>query len=145
MKKRIVNFKDMEERENYLLILEESFEMTGLDDRSTLVSEIAGYIKKDDVVELKKEFIKKDIFDRNKKTYKSLGFYEFDVLNEEEEIKYREQVDSVEGKNYIYQKSKKGEFYEVESFIEENPEYLEDLIFFETLEYLEPNIVSYKK
>lgn len=73
-------------------------------------------------------------------------FYEFDVLNEEEEkIKYREQVDSVEGKNYIYQKSKKGEFYEVESFIEENPEYLEDLIFFETLEYLEPNIVSYKK
>lgn len=125
----------------YVVVFKESFEMTGLDDCSTLVSDLLGYIKKDEIEKLKKEFIKKDFFDRNKKIYYALSFNEFDVLDEdEEEIEYRDQIDGVVGKNFIYQKTKKGQFYEVESYIEENPEYLDDNNFFESLEYLEPKI-----
>ena len=130
----------------YVVVFKESFEMTGLDDCSTLVSDLLGYIKKDEIEKLKKEFIKKDFFDRNKKIYYALSFNEFDVLDEdEEEIEYRDQIDGVVGKNFIYQKAKKGQFYEVESYIEENPEYLEDNNFFESLEYLEPKIKNFKK
>lgn len=129
----------------YVIVFEEEFEMTSLDDRSTLVSNVLGYIKKEEIEMLKKEFIKDDFFDRNKKTYYALNFNEFDVLDEdEEEIEYRDCVDGVIGKNFIYQKAKKGQFYEVESYIEENPEYLDDNNFFEALEYLEPRIKNFK-
>lgn len=129
----------------YVIVFEEEFEMTSLDDRSTLVSNVLGYIKKEEIEMLKKEFIKDDFFDRNKKTYYALNFNEFDVLDEdEEEIEYRDGIDGVIGKNFIYQKAKKGQFYEVESYIEENPEYLDDNNFFEALEYLEPRIKNFK-
>jgi hypothetical protein len=129
----------------YVIVFEEEFEMTSLDDRSTLVSNVLGYIKKEEIEMLKKEFIKDDFFDRNKKTYYALNFNEFDVLDEdEEEIEYRDCADGVIGKNFIYQKAKKGQFYEVESYIEENPEYLDDNNFFEALEYLEPRIKNFK-
>ena len=129
----------------YVIVFEEEFEMTSLDDRSTLVSNVLGYIKKEEIEMLKKEFIKDDFFDRNKKKYYALNFNEFDVLDEdEEEIEYRDGVDGVIGKNFIYQKAKKGQFYEVESYIEENPEYLDDNNFFEALEYLEPRIKNFK-
>ena len=129
----------------YVIVFEEEFEMTSLDDRSTLVSNVLGYIKKEEIEMLKKEFIKDDFFDRNKKTYYALNFNEFDVLDEdEEEIEYRDCLDGVIGKNFIYQKAKKGQFYEVESYIEENPEYLDDNNFFEALEYLEPRIKNFK-
>jgi len=129
----------------YVIVFEEEFEMTSLDERSTLVSNVLGYIKKEEIEMLKKEFIKDDFFDRNKKTYYALSFNKFDVLDEdEEEIEYRDVVDKVIGKNFIYQKAKKGQFYEVESYIEENREYLDDDNFFEALEYLEPRIKNFK-
>jgi hypothetical protein len=143
-----ISLEEMNSLENkfsleYVQMYNETYRMTSLDDRDTLVSDMNGYVKIEEINQLKEEFISNDIFEEKKKEFRHICFCKFEILNGETAL--IETVDGADGKNYIYQKTKKGQFYEVESSLAENPTYLKDKKFLEALAALEPRACQYAK